>query len=183
MQRAKFLVHSDIHLNLTSTCNFKELWFSLKKCHGYVTSGSIFFSVFSTIFMTKILYISIEISLIIGQNWLCFCVESLYFKTLPKSVIIKIYGTMCHYTRMNWIILTTVQCHYKAVSFIQNLLNRHPIAHPYGQGKGCLLWVWSLIYILLLSSQCCRLHWDELGCAITALNCTMIVVYPLMCRT
>ena len=29
-------------------------------------------------------------------------------------------------------------------------------------GMGWLLWVWSLIYILLLSSHCCRQYWDKL---------------------
>ena len=39
----------------------------------------------------------------------------------------------------------TVRCRYNAVTFLPNPYKRHPIARP---------WVWSLIYILLLSSQC-----------------------------
>ena len=34
----------------------------------------------------------------------------------------------------------TVQCSYNAVNFPPNPHNRHPIAHPWGQGMGCLLW-------------------------------------------
>ena len=37
---------------------------------------------------------------------------------------------------------------------------RHPIAHPWGRGMGCLLWFWGLIYVLLLSSQ----HRHKLDC-------------------
>ena len=37
----------------------------------------------------------------------------------------------------------------------QNIHNRHPIAHLWGWGMGCLLWVQTLIDILLQSLQCC----------------------------
>ena len=38
-------------------------------------------------------------------------------------------------------------------------------------GMGCLLWVWSLIYVLLLSSQCRWWYHDKLDRVITALDC------------
>ena len=37
---------------------------------------------------------------------------------------------------------------------------------------GCLLWVCSLIYVLLLSSQCCMSYHDKLDHIITALDCS-----------
>ena len=37
-------------------------------------------------------------------------------------------------------------CRYKAVNFLPNLHNRHPIARPWGMG--CLLWLLTLIYVL-----------------------------------
>ena len=50
----------------------------------------------------------------------------------------------------------TMWCHYNAVNFLQNFHSRHPmIARLHGWAFGCLLWVCSLIYILLLSSLCC----------------------------
>ena len=42
-----------------------------------------------------------------------------------------------------------VQCHYNAVSFLQYLHKRHPIARPLGRSTGCPLWVSSLIHVLL----------------------------------
>ena len=47
----------------------------------------------------------------------------------------------------------TVRCRDSAVNFPQNSHNRHSIARPWGRSMGCLLWVWRVIYILLLSSQ------------------------------
>ena len=35
----------------------------------------------------------------------------------------------------------TVRCRYKADNFVQNPHNRHPLAHPWGRGMGCLLWL------------------------------------------
>ena len=43
--------------------------------------------------------------------------------------------------------------------FLQDPYKRHPIARPWGWGMGCLLWVQSLIYVLLLSLQCCIISW------------------------
>ena len=45
------------------------------------------------------------------------------------------------------------------VNFLQNMHNRHPIACPYGQAMGCLVWLQSLTYVTSLglssSMQCC----------------------------
>ena len=68
-------------------------------------------------------------------------------------------------------LLNTVLCRYNAVNFVANHHNRHPIARPWGRGMGCLLWFWSLIFILLLSlwfRWWCR---DKLDRVITALDC------------
>ena len=50
----------------------------------------------------------------------------------------------------NW---CTVQCRYSAANFLQIPYNRHPIAHPWGRGMGCVMWVQNLIKLLLLLSQ------------------------------
>ena len=56
----------------------------------------------------------------------------------------------------------TVRCRYNAVNFLQNSHNRHPIPRPWGRGMGCLLWVWSLIYILLLDCILIKIFWTWL---------------------
>ena len=50
-------------------------------------------------------------------------------------------------------IMNTMWCCYNMVIFLQNPHNRHPIAGPWRRGMGCLLWVWILTFILLLSLQ------------------------------
>ena len=45
-------------------------------------------------------------------------------------------------------VLNTVWCHYNTVNFLANIHKRHPIAHPLGQGMGCLLLIQHLIDIL-----------------------------------
>ena len=67
--------------------------------------------------------------------------------------------------------LDTVWCSYNTVSFIQNSQNRCFIPCLAGWGMGCLLWVWSLIYVLLLSSQCHMCYHDKLDHVIMALYC------------
>ena len=49
----------------------------------------------------------------------------------------------------------TVQCCYNLINFHQNSWNRYPIAHPWGQGMGCILWVQNLIHLLHQLLQCC----------------------------
>ena len=44
----------------------------------------------------------------------------------------------------------TVRCRYKAVNFIQNPHNKHPISRPWGRDVGCLLRFWYLIRFLSL---------------------------------
>ena len=44
-------------------------------------------------------------------------------------------------------------CHYNTVSFLPNTHKICPIACPWGQDMGCILWVQILIYVLLLSLQ------------------------------
>ena len=41
-----------------------------------------------------------------------------------------------------------MQCCYNAVIFHKNIHKRSPIARPWGQGMGCLLWIQHLIGIL-----------------------------------
>ena len=38
---------------------------------------------------------------------------------------------------------------YSSLKIIQNIFKRLPIASPWGQGMGCILWVWSLAGIIL----------------------------------
>ena len=42
--------------------------------------------------------------------------------------------------RQTWFFFcfTTVQCHFNAIKFIQNIHRRQPIAHPLGRSMGCL---------------------------------------------
>ena len=44
-----------------------------------------------------------------------------------------------HYFGWSFIEHTAVWCCYKVVEFLPNPLKRHPIAHPWGWGMGCLL--------------------------------------------
>ena len=48
---------------------------------------------------------------------------------------------------------------------------------------GCLLWIWCLVYILLLSSQPCMRYHDKLDRVITALYCIMNVVESFQSKT
>ena len=59
---------------------------------------------------------------------------------------------------------------YNAVDFLPISHNGHPIARPWGRVMGCQLWVWSLIYVLLLSSQYRWQYRDKLDRVITALD-------------
>ena len=61
-----------------------------------------------------------------------------------------------------------MRCRYNAVNFLQNSHNGHPIARPWGRAMGCVLWVWSLIYVLLLPSQRRMSYRDELDRIVTA---------------
>ena len=51
--------------------------------------------------------------------------------------------------------------------------SRHPIPRPHGRAIGCLLWFWSPIHVLLLSSQNQWWYRDKLDRVITALDCTV----------
>ena len=80
------------------------------------------------------------------------------------------------------VILSTVRCRYNAVNFLlPNPHNRHPIARPWGRAMGCLLWFWSLIYVLLLPLQCRWQYRDKLGGFITALDCFAFCC-PALCK-
>ena len=51
-----------------------------------------------------------------------------------------------------------VRWHYNAVSFLPNPHNIDPIAHPWGQDMGCLLWVDTLIYVVLQTALTLSWH-------------------------
>ena len=61
-------------------------------------------------------------------------------------------------------------CHYNAVNFLQNIPNRHPIAHLWGWGMRCLLWTKLLIDVLLQLLQYCMEHHIILNPVIAAPN-------------
>ena len=65
---------------------------------------------------------------------------------------------------------TTV--HYNMVNFLQNTHNWHPIAHPWWQAIGCILWVWLMFYISHSNDHCKPLYCVMLDHAIMAHNCT-----------
>ena len=75
-------------------------------------------------------------------------------------------GLDCHSIHVRY----TVLCRHKAVIFLQITLNRHPTDRPWGRGMGCMLWVWILTYILLLSLQCRIQYHDKIDRVITALD-------------
>ena len=53
-----------------------------------------------------------------------------------------------------YLLANTVWCRYSTINFLwKNYHYRHPIARPSGWGMVCLFLVWSLVYVLLLSSQ------------------------------
>ena len=66
---------------------------------------------------------------------------------------------------------STEQCRYNGVIFLQNFHNREPIARLWGRGMRCLWWGWSLIYVLLLSSQCRVSYRDKFDRVIAAFDC------------
>ena len=61
-----------------------------------------------------------------------------------------------------------------AANFLKYSHNRHPIARPWGRGLVCLLWVWNLIYVLLLSLKYRMQYRDKLDHSIMALDCIKI---------
>ena len=65
------------------------------------------------------------------------CSEALF--TLSKRVVLP--QVSMHSPR------NKVWCCYKSDDFLKNTHNRHPTAHPWGWGVGCLLWVRSLILL------------------------------------
>ena len=76
------------------------------------------------------------------------------------------------YVRVCLLNRTTVRCRYNRVNFIKNIHERHPIAHPVGQGMECLLWIQPLLDILPQFRQCVQ-YLVLLDRVITALDCVM----------
>ena len=70
------------------------------------------------------------------------------------------------------LIRKAVKYHYNVVSFLQNYHNRHPIACPWGQGMGCLLWLLTLMHVLLQSLLCWMQNHIILDRIVTAHDCT-----------
>ena len=58
-----------------------------------------------------------------------------------------------HTSEFNRGTLTTVQCCYNKVNCLPNSHNRHPIACPWGQDMGCLMWSQNLTHVLPQSQQ------------------------------
>ena len=58
--------------------------------------------------------------------------------------------------------LNAVLCHYNMVNFLPNPHNRHSIAHPLGWDMGCLLWIYSLMYIQCSGVWNIVLYWTVL---------------------
>ena len=50
-------------------------------------------------------------------------------------------------------------CCYNMISFLPNVLNRHPIAQLRGEAMGCVLWVQTLINVLPWSLQWWTHYW------------------------
>ena len=61
-------------------------------------------------------------------------------------------------------VLNTLQCHYNAINFLQNIHKSHPIACPIGRGMACLLWVQPMIFCHSSCNYVCNimLYWTAL---------------------
>ena len=70
-------------------------------------------------------------------------------------------GVQVSFSICFFFLLGTVRCRYNAVNFLSNPYNRHPIAHPWGRGIGCLLWVQIFFYIY--SSAAVLLMWHAIS--------------------
>ena len=68
-------------------------------------------------------------------------------------------------------LINTVQWHYNLVRIFQNTHNRHPIACPWGQDMGCLLWVKTSIKVIPQPLQWCMHYLVILIHIIMALYC------------
>ena len=67
----------------------------------------------------------------------------------------------------------TARWRYNVVNFLKNPYKKHLIAHPFGRGMGCLLWVHTVIYILPREVQWCMQYNFISDCVTTAPNCTL----------
>ena len=78
-----------------------------------------------------------------------------------------------------------IQCNAiitRSIFFKIIIIDTPKLAHEGERGMGCLLWVWSLIYIILLSSQCRMWYHDKLYCVTMALDYILwlqILIYVL----
>ena len=94
---------------------------------------------------------------------------------LPSSRKFMLVESNPLYSMMLWIAsMYAVQCLYNAVIFLHNSHNRRPISRPWGRGMGCLVWIQSPIYVLLLWLQYCVWYLDMLYRVITVPHC----IYP-----
>ena len=99
--------------------------------------------------------------------WLWFCLNNLCKIRWKGRIILTKYQSYYE---------NTVQCHHKAVNFLQNIYKRHPIARPSGRGMWCLLWVQPLIDILPHFLQWCVQYHVILDHVITALDCIAKII-------
>ena len=72
----------------------------------------------------------------------------------------------CNSGERRWIqrLMRTLKSRYNNADCLQNTHKRHPIARPWGQAMGCLLWVQSFIHILPLwlwytEQYCIKILW------------------------
>ena len=73
----------------------------------------------------------------------------------------------------------TVLYRYNAANFLQNTHKRTLHSSPVGASYGCLLWVQSLIYVLLLSLQYCVWYHVISDRRITAPDCIGRIIYHI----
>ena len=70
--------------------------------------------------------------------WGILTLASLVHFVIVCDCQIYIYIYICSF--IIHVVNCTVRCRYNAVNFLQNPLNRHPIARSWGRDMGCLLW-------------------------------------------
>ena len=115
------------HIATLSACKFHQFKFSIP-CWRYDMEA------LSPLMLFRVCYPP--------TNNVVFCFSLALVSTIYRSNNhISYYAANC---TMKWLIEhikhNTVRCRYNAVKFFKNPHNRHPLARPWSQDMGCLLW-------------------------------------------
>ena len=124
-----------------------------------------YFIVIITVLLTLLMYVMCSL-----------CMHVLYEVYIVRLCILSNQtegkGAYIHNENQHYLLRYPVRRRCNAVSSLPIPRNRHSIARPWGQDMEFLLWLLTLIYVLLLLSQCRRQYRDKLDRVITAFGCT-----------